>query len=100
VPLLAVSAFAKPHYVSHVVGDHTSLLALIEKRFMTSGKPHDFDRDRDEDDHDDIDFTRPHLTNRDLFADTMEDMFDFDHAPSLNTAVGSATPPAVDCTPK
>ena len=35
---LAVSAFSKPHYVSHVVGDHTSLLALIEKRFMTSGK--------------------------------------------------------------
>ena len=35
VPFIAVSPFAKPHYVSHTVGDHTSLLALIEKRFMS-----------------------------------------------------------------
>ena len=27
VPLIAVSPFSKPHYVSHTTGDHTSLLA-------------------------------------------------------------------------
>jgi phospholipase C len=100
VPLLAISAFSKPHYVSHKVGDHTSLLALIEKRFMTAGAGHDVARRHDEDDHDDVDAARPHLTNRDLFADTLEDMFDFDDVPSLNTKVGSALPPVNDCTPK
>jgi phospholipase C len=33
---MAISAFAKPHYVSHAVSDHTSVLALIEKRFMAA----------------------------------------------------------------
>src|SRR5262249_7275929 len=33
VPFIAVSPFSKPHYVSHTVSDHTSLLAFIEKRF-------------------------------------------------------------------
>ena len=36
--------------------------------------------------------TRPHLTRRDLDADTLEDMFDFEHSPSPNTAVGIALP--------
>jgi phospholipase C len=90
VPFLAISPFSKPHYVSHVTADHTSMLALIEKRFM--------DPDRDED-SDEVDRDRPHLTNRDLFASTLEDMFDFDHSPSFFTAVGTAAPPAVDCTP-
>src|SRR5262249_6184663 len=35
VPIIAVSPFTKPSYVSHTVGDHTSLLAFIERRFMT-----------------------------------------------------------------
>src|SRR5262249_24703 len=35
VPFIAVSPFSKPHYVSHAIGDHTSLLALIERRFLT-----------------------------------------------------------------
>jgi phospholipase C len=99
VPLLAVSAFSKPHYVSHEVGDHTSLLALIEKRFMTSGNNPDSDHGHGGDQHG-IDLTRPHLTNRDLFANTLEDMFDFDNSPSLQTQVGTAQPPVNDCTPK
>jgi phospholipase C len=37
VPFLAISPFSKQHYVSHTVGDHTSILAFIEKRFMSSG---------------------------------------------------------------
>jgi phospholipase C len=85
VPFLAISPFSKPSYVSHSVGDHTSMLALIEKVFMTT----------DTDD----DTERPHLTKRDRHADTLEDMFDFDRSPSLNTSVGRALPPADDCTP-
>ncbi|HEX9577818.1 MAG TPA: alkaline phosphatase family protein [Myxococcales bacterium] len=78
VPLMAVSPFSRRHYVSHRVGDHTSLLALIEKRFLASG----------EDDEE-----RPHLTARDLHASTLEDMFDFDEAPSLNATVPAAPVP-------
>ena len=82
VPLIAVSPFAKPSYVSHIQRDHTALLALIEKRFMTPGGA-----------------ARPYLTQRDKHAASLEDMFDFDHAPSLGAAVGQASPPATDCTP-
>src|SRR5207245_7362500 len=53
VPLMAVSPFAKAQYVSHTVGDHTSLLAFIEKRFLSLDNPDE----------------RLHLTNRDLHAD-------------------------------
>jgi phospholipase C len=82
VPLIAVSPFSKPSYVSHTTGDHTSLLAMIEKRFMSSGIG-----------------TTAYLTKRDHYANDLEGMFDFDHSPSLNTPVGSAQPPQNDCTP-
>jgi len=78
VPFIAVSPFSKPHYVSHTVGDHTSLLALIEKRFFSLAGGGD---------------TRPHLTARDQYAATLEDMFDFNKAPSKNTSVPTAPPP-------
>jgi phospholipase C len=82
VPFLAVSPFSKPHHVSHTVGDHTSLLAFIEKRFL------------------DVDGKGPlHLTERDRHAHTLEDLFDFDRSPSLATEIGQAAPPATDCTP-
>jgi phospholipase C len=81
VPFMVVSPFAKPHYVSHTVADHTSLLAFIEERFLSSGG------------------TRLHLTLRDQSADPLLDLFDFDNAPSLNTAVTAAQLPTVDCTP-
>ena len=85
VPLLVISPFAKPHYVSHAVADHTSLLAFIEKRFLSDsassgGSP-------------------LHLTLRDQDADTLEDLFDFDNAPSMDTSVNQAQPPITDCTP-
>lgn len=82
VPFIAVSPFSKPHYVSHTIGDHTSVLALIEQRFLSA-------------DGDDP----QHLTLRDQHANALEDMFDFGSAPSLNTAVTVALPPANDCTP-
>ncbi len=91
VPFIAVSPFSKRNYVSHTVGDHTSMLALIEKRFMSV----DEDGDKDRDDKD----ARAHLTRRDQHANTLEDMFDFDRSPSLNTPVTKAAPPAQDCTP-
>src|SRR6202140_634479 len=81
IPFIAVSPFAKQHYVSHVVGDHTSMLALIERRFLT------------------INGVRYYLTKRDEYANPLEDMFDFTHSPSLNTPVGQALPPSNDCTP-
>src|SRR5215469_1029552 len=85
VPFVAISAFSKPHYVSHTVGDHTSILALIEKAFVSLNSGDDGGR--------------PHLTKRDQHADALEDMFDFNGAPSLNTTIGVAPPPVTDCTP-
>ncbi len=86
VPFVVVSPFARPHYVSHTIADHTALLAFIEERFLsdqtTGGKG-----------------SRLHLTLRDQYADPLEDLFDFDNAPSLNTPLIEAQPPAADCTP-
>ncbi|MBV8452715.1 MAG: hypothetical protein JOZ29_10645 [Deltaproteobacteria bacterium] len=72
VPLIAVAPFSKPHYVSHTVGDHTSLLAIIEQRFLSQGGQ------------------RPHLTARDESAASLSDMFDFAHSPSLTASIPSA----------
>jgi phospholipase C len=82
VPLLVVSPFAKPQYVSHRVTDHTSFLALIERRFLGSH----------------------HLTARDAHADTLEDLFDFDSRPSLHARVNPslavpASPSDPGCSP-
>jgi len=93
VPLLAVSPFAKRHYVSHRVTDHTSIIALIERRFLTP----------DPDAIDVADRT-PHLTARDAHADTLEDLFDFETSPSLDVPVNPslALPPSGSdpgCTP-
>src|SRR6185295_19562698 len=54
VPLLVVSPWARPHHVSHVVHDHTSILRFIELL-------HDL----------------PALSARDANADALLDMFDF-----------------------
>jgi phospholipase C len=87
VPFIAVSPFSKPHYVSHTVGDHTSILALIEKRFFRIEKEAPARQ-------------QTFLTKRDENANTLEDMFDFDHSPSLKTAVPRVTTlPVNDCTP-
>lgn len=54
VPLIVISPWVKPHFVSHVARDHTSILKMIEDRFHL----------------------RP-LTNRDAAADDMAEFFDF-----------------------
>lgn len=78
VPIAVVSPFAKAHYVSHVVHDHTSILAFIEARYGL--KP---------------------LTARDAVADPMLEFFNFTQPPFLNpppipapaiTAVGCPQP--------
>lgn len=56
VPFLAVSPFAKRHFVSHKVYDHTSILKFIETKYNL-----------------------PALTGRDANADGLLDMFDFSH---------------------
>ncbi len=57
VPVLVVSPWSRPHYVSHVVHDHTSILRTIEIRFGLKA-----------------------LTHRDALATPMTDFFDFSHA--------------------
>ena len=54
VPIAVVSPFSRPHFVSHVARDHTSILRFIERRFNL-----------------------PALTNRDAAADPMFEYFNF-----------------------
>lgn len=56
VPLIVVSPYARPHFASHTVYDHTSILRFIETRFLLGA-----------------------LTARDANADPMLDLFDFKH---------------------
>ena len=69
VPVVVVSPYAKPHYVSHVVHDHTSILRFIEDRFGL-----------------------PALTKRDAAANPMLDFFDFSHQSFV-------TPPTLPAAP-
>jgi phospholipase C len=69
VPVAVISPYAKPHFVSHDVHDHTSILRFIEYRFGM-----------------------PSLTNRDAKADPMLEFFNFHHPhfvkpPTLPAAV-------------
>lgn len=59
VPLIVVSPFTKPNYVSHTVMDYTAILKLIETRFGL-----------------------PSLTKRDAAQPDMTEFFDFVNAPS------------------
>lgn len=54
VPLIVISPYAKAHYVSHTIYDHTSILRFIEARFKLTA-----------------------LTRRDANADPLYDLFDF-----------------------
>jgi phospholipase C len=65
VPLVVVSPWAKPHYVSHMTADHTSILKFIEVRYHLNA-----------------------LSRRDANAYPLTDMFDFSKATL-------ATPPSL-----
>ena len=58
VPIIVISPFVKPHFVSHVNRDSTSILKLIETRFNLSA-----------------------LTARDAAGDDMTEFFDFVNPP-------------------
>jgi hypothetical protein len=65
VPLLVVSPFAKPHYVSHGTYDHTSIDRFIEAWLGL-----------------------PALTRRDANADPLLDFFDFSQPPNTPNLAG------------
>jgi phospholipase C len=67
VPLIVISPYAKAHYVSHAITDHTSITRFVEQRFKL-----------------------PAMSARDANADPLSDLFDFTKpglikAPSLPT---------------
>jgi phospholipase C len=67
VPTTVVSPYAKSHYVSHTVFDHTSILKFIETRFGLAP-----------------------LTARDAAANNMTDMFDFSHISNPSPVLADA----------
>jgi phospholipase C len=75
VPMLVISPYARAHYASHVVHDHTSITRFIEARFGL-----------------------PALTARDANATPPYEMFDFGH-PAFRTppslSAHTTVPPAV-----
>lgn len=73
VPLIIVSPFAKPHYVSHTPMDYTAVLKFVEKRFNL-----------------------PNLTARDAAQPDMDEFFDFT-APNANPGTPPAQPQSLPC---
>jgi phospholipase C len=67
VPMTVISPYARRHYVSHVVQDHTALTRFIETVFDL-----------------------PALTSRDANSDALLDMFDFGCPPLLHPPAGPA----------
>ncbi len=70
VPLVVVSPWARPHYVSRVTQDHTSVLAFIERKWNL-----------------------PAMTFRDANAAPMTDYFNFRHAAFRTPPKLHAAPP-------
>jgi len=73
VPLIIVSPFAKPHYVSHTPMDYTAVLKFVEKRFNL-----------------------PSLNARDAAQADMEEFFDFS-SPNLNPPSPASQPINLPC---
>jgi phospholipase C len=73
VPLIIVSPFAKPHYVSHTPMDYTAVLKFVEKRFNL-----------------------PSLNARDAAQADMEEFFDFS-SPNLNPPSPASQPINLTC---
>jgi phospholipase C len=74
VPMVVISPWARPHYVSHVVQEHTALTRFIEAVFDL-----------------------PALTARDANSDALLDMFDFSCAPALLTPPAAPAPGTKGC---
>lgn len=76
VPLIIVSPFSKPHYVSHTPMDYTAVLKLVEKRFKL-----------------------PSLNRRDAIQPDMTEFFDFINAPNTFAPIPPAQPTNLPCAP-
>lgn len=79
VPLIVISPWTRPHFVSHVNRDTTAILKLIETRFNV-----------------------PPLTARDAAQDPMVEFFDFSNTsapPSLNAPGGGGWAPFLPVQP-
>src|SRR5581483_1563826 len=76
VPLMVISPFTKPHYVSHVTTDYTAWLKFVETRFGL-----------------------PALNARDGWANTsdMTDFFDFQNAPLATPPTGAPSDASGPC---
>jgi phospholipase C len=74
VPLIVLSPWSKPNFVSHTVRDYTSILKFIETRFNLKA-----------------------LTARDAAADDMTGFFDFTTAFYLRPPVTKAQPTTKQC---
>ncbi len=75
VPMTVVSPYARRHFVSHTVYDHTSVVRFIETRFGL-----------------------PAMTARDANAATPMEMFDFQNPPAMtppNITAHTTVPPAI-----
>jgi hypothetical protein len=70
VPLLVISPFAKPGYISHTQFEFSSILAFIEERFGL-----------------------PTLAARDAAANDMDDIFDYLHPPTPPLELATRTCP-------
>ena len=66
--MVVISPFAKPHYVSHVVEDHTAITRFIESVFGL-----------------------PALSSRDANASALFDLFDFTCGRDLSFPAAPAT---------
>jgi len=76
VPMMLVSPYAKKHFVSHRVYDHTSIVRFVEAKFVL-----------------------PALSNRDANAEAPWEMFDFDeipHAQPISVTIPEIDPSRVD----
>ena len=73
VPVIVISPWAKPHFVSHTINDHTSILKFIEARFSL-----------------------PTLTARDAAANDMTEFFNFS-SPTFATPPKLAKPGITPC---
>jgi phospholipase C len=73
VPVMIISPFAKPHYISHTPMDYTAVLKFVEKRFNL-----------------------PNLTARDAAQPDMDEFFDFT-APNANPGTPPAQPQSLPC---
>jgi phospholipase C len=74
VPLIIVSPFAKPHFVSHTPMDYTAVLRFVEKRFNL-----------------------PNLTQRDAAQPDMSEFFDFVNAPNMNPSAAAQQNTGLGC---